>query len=320
MKTLITGATGFVGSHLLEALLKTREKQDIYCLVRRDSSCEDFRRRGLNALNSPLEDNQRLSGLLKGLDIEVVYHIAASARINLPRDEYLASNIEGTRNLMSGLKNSQASLKKVIYMSSIHADDGHTSQYGMSKRVAEQEVISSCAQMNVPYCIVRPPIVYGPGNKEGAGVMRFASAIKEKKLFSRLNFPGACSLVYIEDLVKLCLLVEGSPASDNQTFYVCSQQKVGVDELMDAISRVLDADRKKLKLPQPFYRLPAVFLPALKRFFGFGADMADTLGLLLNDSWTCDMSKTTNTTGFKAGHELEAGLQKTFNTQGGDIG
>jgi nucleoside-diphosphate-sugar epimerase len=304
MKTLITGAAGFIGCHLLEELMRTRNKDDIYCLSRQESSCDILKQKGVNVIKGDLDNKSILNSLFKNLDIEIVYHLAASARINRPWKEYLINNIVGTRNIMECIQEYGRSLKKVIYMSSILAGPGHTSLYGESKRLTEGTVIQTCQKTGVAYCILRAPIVYGPGNKADGGLMKIASAIRKKNLFSQLNFPGVCSLLYIRDLVRFCLLAEENEMANNQILYIYSDQRVTLEEIMDKIAMALNMPRQKIKLPILFYRLIHATLPLLSRCFSTGANTADFLGLLLNDSWVCGRSCAEELLKFKPNYKL----------------
>lgn len=312
MKTLITGATGFIGSHLLERLIKTRDKNEIYCLARHQSSCNNLRNRGVNVIKGSLEDKLALAGIFRDLNIEIVYHVAATARINRPASEYLINNIIGTRNIMECLQGYPSNLKKVIYMSSIHASSHHTSSYGKSKRIGEEIVIQVCQKIGVPYCILRPSIVYGPENKMEAGLMKFVAVIKKKKLFSRLNFPGVCSLIYVHDLVRFCLLVEKNEKANNKIFHIYSDQRVSIDEIMDKISAILGISRRRIKLPFLLYRTSSSFLPLLSKCFSIGGNLADSLSLLLNDSWSCRASSAEELLGFRPDYRLDRGLKETM--------
>lgn len=312
MKTLITGTTGFIGSHLLEEMLKTKDKSDIYCLVRKDGDYKRFKDRGLNVVKSGLEDNAGLTLALKDLDIEIVYHLAASARINRPQKEYLENNIIGTENIMRILCDYRRNLKKVVYMSSIHAYPNHRSSYAESKRGCEEIVVRKCKEMEVPYCILRPPIVYGPGSKVDAGLMRFISAVKNKKLLSRLNFPGVCSLVYIYDLVRFCLLVGQDGKANNRIFDVYSDKRIAVKEIMEKIAMNLGVPLCRIKLPPIFYDVPRFMLPLLSGCFGYGATLAASLGLLLNDSWAYNTPESEDMLGFEPHYNFDKGLEETL--------
>lgn len=304
MKTLITGAGGFIGGHLLEELIKARNKDDIYCLVRQEAACNILKQKGVNVVKGDLNNKSTLAGLFKNLGIEIVYHLAASARINRPRQEYLVNNIMGTRNLMECIQEYGKSLKKVIYMSSILAGPKHTSLYGKSKRLTEETVIQACQKIGVAYCILRAPIVYGPGNKTDGGLVKIAAAIRKKSFFSRLNFPGACGLIHIRDLVRFCLLAEENEKANNQILYIYSDQRVALEEIMDKIAMTLKMDRQKIKLPILFYRSIRAALPLLAKCFSAGANLADSLGLLLDDSWACGESCVEELLKFKPGYKL----------------
>lgn len=313
MNTLITGATGFIGRHLLTELLKIRDKKNLFCLVREKSpGLKLLENTGVNIIKSDLDDKTTLYSIFKNLDLQIVYHLAASARINRPANEYLVNNITGTENLMDCLQPNAKKIVKIVYISSLHARSDHKSSYSESKRKAEEAIIKFCKKTGVAYCILRPPIVYGPMNKTDAGLMKFVASIKKNGLISRLNFPGACSLIYMLDLVKFCLLAEKTIMANNKIFYIYSDQRVGLEEIMKKISSILDIPRNRIKLPNFCYRLADNILPFLSICSSFGANLSDTLGLLLNNSWVCDISEAEELLGFKPDYKIDRGLKETL--------
>jgi len=312
MNTLITGATGFIGRHLLEKIVNTRDREEVYCLARTKASCDELEREGISTIRADLKDRSILNERLKNLDIEIVYHLAALARINKSKNEYLINNIAGTENLMECLKSHAKSLKKIIHMSSIHAYPGHNSAYAKSKKKGEEIVIEVCRGMGIPYCILRPPIVYGPGCKADAGLLKFSASASKKSIFSRLNFPGKCSLVHVYDLVRFCICLEKSKEADNQIFSIYSDKCVSIDDIMEKIYRELDIVRKKIKIPGVFYAAIGKMLPLALSLLPSGADLEDSMNLLLKDSWTCDMLKARELLNFEPDYNIDGSIKEVL--------
>lgn len=185
-KVLITGGTGFVGSHLIDELLKKKKK--IRCLALKEDlilgsinqkRITYFKSKGVEIFYGDLTRRETLAGLLKNID--EVYHIAAIARpMPLPRKEFYNVNFNGTKNLFYEIlkqnKHYKNQIKKIVYVSSISVlgfsrDKKPLTEsspylpvsiYGESKRDAEIFVLDFCRKNNLSCTILRPPMIYGP--------------------------------------------------------------------------------------------------------------------------------------------------------------
>ncbi len=178
MKALVTGATGFVGSHLVEAL--RRRGDEVTALVRSLKKAEALRPLAVRVIQGDLDDIVALSKAVEGQD--VIYHVAGVISA-LSEAEFMASNRGGTRNLVEAAKVSGAR-PRFILVSSMAAGGPSprgrplkgeeppkpVTRYGRSKLAAERVVEAS----DLPWTIVRPPMVYGPRDREVLKVFRLA--------------------------------------------------------------------------------------------------------------------------------------------------
>jgi nucleoside-diphosphate-sugar epimerase len=177
MRALVTGATGFVGSHLVEAL--QNDSVEVTALARSAAKAADLAQFGVRVVNGDLHDNAGLERAVR--DQDVVYHVAG---VVAARDEaeFLRSNRDGTRNVVTAAE--RQGRPRFVLVSSLAAagpaprgaplsgtEAPHpVTAYGRSKLAAEQIVRSS----SLPWSIVRPPIVYGPRDREVLKVFRLA--------------------------------------------------------------------------------------------------------------------------------------------------
>src|SRR3990172_2848019 len=169
MKALVTGATGFIGSHLTEELI--RRGYSVTCLVRKASSP-----RWLDGIEATMvcgdcEDEGSLNGL--SADFDYIFHLAGLTKAKRD-DDFFRANSGGTENLLRVLSRKARRLKRFLYLSSLAAvgpsEDGAplseraaphpVSSYGRSKR--EGEEINLRNRDRIPVTILRPPAVYGP--------------------------------------------------------------------------------------------------------------------------------------------------------------
>jgi nucleoside-diphosphate-sugar epimerase len=192
MKLAITGGTGFVGSHLLDAALAAGHR--IAALTRRDQP----EREGIAWVAGDLQDREALRRLVDGAD--AVIHVAGT--ISAPSAaEFEKGNVTGTLAMLAAA--TAGGVQRFVHVSSLAAREPKLSLYGASKAKAEELVHSS----GLDWAIVRPPAVYGPGDKETLELFRMA------KLGLMLMPPkGRVSVIHADDLARL-LLALGGPAA-----------------------------------------------------------------------------------------------------------
>ena len=195
MKLAITGGTGFVGSHLLDVALA--EGHRVAALTRRDQP----ERAGVDWVRGDLQDREALRRLVDGVD--AVIHVAGT--INAPNAAgFHRGNVQGTLAMLAAA--TAGGIRRFIHVSSLAAREPRLSLYGGSKAKAEELVHSS----GLDWAIVRPPAVYGPGDKETLELFRMA------KLGLMLMPPkGRVSVVHADDLARLLVALAGPSVPSN---------------------------------------------------------------------------------------------------------
>ena len=192
MKLAITGGTGFVGSHLVDAALAAG--QEVKALARREQPA----RKGLEWISGSLEDREPLERLVDEAD--AVIHVAGVINSTTAAGFELG-NVGGTLAMLAAA--TAGGVRRFVHVSSLAAREPRLSLYGASKARAEELVHGS----GLDWAIVRPPAVYGPGDKETLELFRMA------KLGLMLMPPrGRLSLIHVGDLARL-LLALAEPAA-----------------------------------------------------------------------------------------------------------
>lgn len=195
MKLAITGGTGFVGGHLLDAALAAGHQ--VKALTRRQQP----EREGLKWVMGDLNDRHGLERLVDGA--EAVIHVAGViSATNAAAFEL--GNVTGTLSMLSAA--TAGGIHRFVHVSSLAAREPKLSLYGASKERAEELVMSS----GLDWAIVRPPAVYGPGDRETLELFRMA------KLGLMLMPPkGRVSVIHVGDLARLLLALSSldAPAS-----------------------------------------------------------------------------------------------------------
>jgi len=192
LKLAITGATGFVGGRLLEQALAAGH--EVRALTRRPQQP----REGLSWIAGSLDDQASLDLLAEGADAMI--HVAGV--INAPDPAgFEAANVMGTSAVLAAAEHSQ--IKRFVHVSSLSAREPKLSAYGASKAGSEALVAAS----SLPHAIIRPPAVYGPGDKETFELFRMA-----RRGIVLLPPEGRLSLIHVDDLARL-LLALADPAA-----------------------------------------------------------------------------------------------------------
>src|SRR3954451_13789404 len=195
MRVAITGGTGFVGAHLLDVALTGGH--EVKALTRREQSPRD----GLEWISGDLASRDALERLVDGVD--AIIHVAGTISGHSGA-AFEIGNVAGTLSMLAAA--TAGGVQRFVHVSSLAAREPKVSQYGASKARAEELVHSS----GLDWAIVRPPAVYGPGDRETLELFRMA------KIGLMLMPPrGHLSVIHVADLARLLLALAApeAPAS-----------------------------------------------------------------------------------------------------------
>jgi len=185
MKLAITGGTGFVGSHLIDAALGAGH--EVRALTRRDQEPRD----ALEWVPGSLEDREALRELVTEMD--AVIHVAGAISAGSAAG-FEQGNVDGTLAMLAAA--TAGGIHRFVHVSSLAAREPKLSLYGASKARAEELVERS----GLDWAMVRPPAVYGPGDKETLELFRMA-----KLGLMAVPPRGRLSLIHVDDLARLLL-------------------------------------------------------------------------------------------------------------------
>lgn len=274
-KVLITGATGFIGSYLMP--ISSQQKFQITAAVRKNLS---------QSLSGPIrivkvgniDEKTNWQEALQGIDI--VIHLAARAHIinetiPNPEAEFIKVNTQGTANLVQ--QSIQAGVKHFIFISSIGAMTTQSdriltenspchpdSPYGRSKLQAEQALINLAKDSNMTWTILRPTLVYGPGNP--GNMERLMKLIKQGLPLPFGAIKNRRSFVFVGNLVAAIITCLDHPKAANQIFLISDNQAVSTPQLIRLIAQ---------QIQQPCQLLPVP--TTLLRFLGYLGDRIESI-------------------------------------------
>jgi uncharacterized protein YbjT (DUF2867 family) len=194
----VTGATGFVGQTLVRTALEAG--WSVRALTRSPKPSSE----GLSWINGSLEDAASLAELVRGSD--AVIHVAGVVNA-ADQAGFAKGNIEGTRAVVKAAEN--AGVSRFSHVSSLSAREPALSNYGWSKAEAETVVASS----NLDWTMVRPPAIYGPGDKDMLDLFKMA-----QRGFILLPPAGRLSVIEVSDLARLLLVLIDKPQTIGQIY------------------------------------------------------------------------------------------------------
>ncbi len=269
MRALVTGGSGFIGSHLAEVL--TGRGWGVRCLVRRATGLGWIENLKVHLVRGDCRDKPSLGPAVEGVDY--VFHLAGVINA-LSWEEYFQANVVGTRNLLEAVAERNPGLRKFIYVSSISAagpsrkgrvlteDDPciPITDYGRSKLAAEEAVHVFADRF--PCVIIRPPNVIGPRQRELGEAVRL---IRRRIKPSVGAGEPQTSLCYIGDVVEALILAAEKPAADGRTYFLAYPRPYAWSEVTEAIQETLGIRFILLKIPYPVQWLAAVAAEAAAR-------------------------------------------------------
>ncbi|MFN4038066.1 MAG: NAD-dependent epimerase/dehydratase family protein [Erythrobacter sp.] len=264
----LTGATGFVGSHTLEAALAAGHQ--VRALTRREQPPVD----GVTWVRGDLGDTAALAAFVAGAD--AVTHVAGLTNTPDPV-EFTPANVTGTAHVIAAMK--AAKLKRLVFVSSLAARKPDLSAYGASKAAAEALVEAS----GLDCTTVRPPGVYGPRDVDYLEMFRTA-----KLGFVPLPPGGASSIIHVSDLARLLVgLAAGNAAATKKQTYEPDDGREGGwshKELAEAIGKAIGKRRVFAPhLPEGLLSIAAKVDGALR---GSGAKLTpDRVGYMCHPNW-----------------------------------
>jgi nucleoside-diphosphate-sugar epimerase len=318
-RMLVTGATGFIGRHLVERLAD--DEDDIRCLVREPSVMAGL---GVELMRGDVTDRRSLDEAVQGVD--VVYHLAGRT-LALSSEELHLVNAEGTRNLAAACA-SRTSPPILVFVSSLAAagpsnggrplveedEPAPVSEYGRSKRAAEL-ILQSFAD-SVPITVFRPPGVFGPRERHMLALFR---SVNKGWNVVPVRTPLQMSFIYVEDLVEGLLLGAERGArlhhedASRGYYYVGFDASPTYAELSEMIAQALGRESlTTVRLPSTIgFAVAGVSEVVAKARRRPSLLNLDKMTEAAAGSWTCDSGRAVRELGFHTPRTFLERLQET---------
>ena len=261
-KILVTGATGFIGSHLVERLLKDGVGlDDLRLLVVPGVSLTNLPRRKFEIIWGDIRDKKAVKKAVN--EVETIYHLAAKTVFEGETyKDFKGVNVDGTRNLLEAARNQ--AIQKFVFFSSIsvyglpaycgeriNCDETWPKKpaedYGKSKLEAEKLLIKAHKNWNIPYVIIRPTTVYGP--RDHQGILELYRAIKGHYFFRIGDGNSKMDYVFVKDLVKGARQAQLSKYTADD-FILGADKPVTLKEIVNCIAKSIDEKIPNISVPK----------------------------------------------------------------------
>lgn len=313
-KILLTGATGFVGSHV--ARLLREAGHEVIAIVRTSSQDNYLRYLGIKLLYGSLEDPllNKISQQIPGVD--AVIHMAGIIKARKLSD-FEKINTSGSANIYALAK--KINVPRFVFVSSIAARGPNlpglieselkpVSVYGKSKRVAEDLLLQE--KKGPKLVIMRPPVVYGPGDRETLTLFRYF----EKGIFPVVgNGAKKISFVYVEDLAKILMQAVLSPQVGVGPYYPedgsCGYSWHQVHQVAE---KIYQKKIRKIKIPLTVAKIAVSFSELYSKLKKKAPMLSrDKYAEMKQDSWTCSVEPCLKELGYRQPLiSLEEGLDR----------
>ncbi|MDR3049985.1 MAG: NAD-dependent epimerase/dehydratase family protein [Elusimicrobiota bacterium] len=263
MKVLITGANGFVGSHIVEKLLENKE--EVSAIVRKTSNLKWIKDLPITLKYGSLDDAVFLESC--AAEVDAIVHCAGTVRA-MDKEGYFKSNVENTANLCRAALNANPKLKRFIYISSqaamgpsaseigkkLDEDLKPASDYGESKLAAEK-ALKNQLKNKIPYTILRPASVYGPRDKD---IFIFFNLVN-KHLKPITAKKRLIQLVFVKDIAKAVISAINNEKSANKTFYLAQKKPYSWKEVAETINKTAKKSLLPVILPDFIFKIAGFF-------------------------------------------------------------
>lgn len=238
---LVTGATGFVGGHLVKRL--RQEGRKVRAVVRTPAKAQALVDLGVEVVPGDMVDPASLEAAAKGCD--AIIHLVGIIQEGRGFT-FKSVHVEGTRNVLDAAK--KAGVKHFIYQSALGTRENAKSEYHRTKWGAEKLVKAN----GIPYTILRPSLIYGPGD---LFTIRLAEMIRLSPVLPVIG-AGKSKIqpIYIEDVVSCIAKILAGGQHLGKVYEIGGPEELTYEEVTKAIAKVLGVNRPVVHMPLSFMR------------------------------------------------------------------
>ncbi len=314
---LVTGAAGFIGSHLVRELRRRCDR--VVCLVRPGESISRLADLDCRIHYGDLLEKSTLVDAVAGVDY--IFHLAARMG-GVPPETLFRVNYQGTKNLVEVCREQGVVPERFLFASSVTvmgpSGKNHSlnegapcrplSAYGKSKLAAEEYLAS--AENTLPYTILRLPVVYGPGSDGGLYIF---FKLMSKGLQVNVGTLEA-TVCFVWDVVQGMIAAAGNPRTRGEIYILGEEKTYQLKQIYQTISSILE--KRYISLPLPYF-----VLHVLSFFIEIYSKLTESIPVmtreeltmyLKNHYWRYDTSKASRDFGFQSRYPFAKGARITI--------
>jgi nucleoside-diphosphate-sugar epimerase len=314
MKIAITGATGFIGSHLTEALVA--QGHEVTCLARSREKMNWIRDLPVRMIYGDVCRKHSLEKFVAGQ--EVIVHLAGLTKAP-DLETYTRVNVEGTKNVLSAAAAKGVRLRRFVMISSQEAmgpspdgkpigeDAGQKplSMYGISKSLAEKVLKS---WNSIPMTVIRPPAVYGPRDRDIFAYFKLASL----GITPIVGYSNVLSVVYVKNLVSgICLAIDRG-LGGYRSYFFTDGEAITWTNMSELISEALHRRTARIRIPTTVVRalgeLAGLYSAVTHRALLLSKDKIDALKAA---HWLISDQRARSELGYKPCYSTAQGVSET---------
>jgi dihydroflavonol-4-reductase len=317
LKALVTGGTGFVGSHLVDLLVE--RGYSVRCLVRESSNRRYLKAPELEFVFGGLDSQTDWDAALDGVD--VVYHVAGLTFARRSSD-YFRVNQRGTEEILSAVLKHRSQIKRFVYISSQAAvgparggtpvneatDPKPISPYGESKLMGEEAV--RAVRDLIDFCIVRPPAVYGPRDY---AILEIFKSVARGVAPTIGPYDMQFSLVHVRDLAEGILLAGESNKSSGRTYFISSDMVYSMSAVNKLLSNIVGKPIRNFAIPRAVAYTVAVAAEGVAAITRRPPIInRDKVRDFSQSCWGCSIDAAKRDLGYRQRVPIESGLRDTY--------
>ena len=248
-KVLVTGASGFLGGRLARRLLD--EGYQLSLLVRPTAALDATLKSQCHIVYGDLCDQNALELAVR--DCEWIFHCAANVKTWDSDDNYYRANVAGVQHLLDALVQNSPALKRFVHISTVDvygypiapADESSPVRktgfgYGDSKLEGEQRVLRMASDHNLPFTIIRPGNIIGPGSQF---ISEIGTALKSGHMLTIGGGLAHAGLIDVDNLIDLILWAADSDTALNETYNARDESDMNWRECLSQLQRALNAPK-----------------------------------------------------------------------------
>ena len=314
---LVTGGTGFVGSHLVDRLIE--EGRSVRCLVRQTSNLRYLKHPDLEFAYGGLDSSTDWDAAFRGVD--TIYHVAGLPYAKR-RNEYYQVNHRGTEAILAAALKHRGQIRKLVHISSLAAvgpgrdgvpvnegtEAAPITPYGRSKLLAEEAVMAVGDLL--PFTIVRPPAVYGPRDY---ALFEFFKEVARGRSPMIGRDDKRISLVHVRDLVNGIVLAGESESATGRAYFISSEEIYSWREVAALLARVMGKKTRTIAIPRSVAYGVALAAEAAAAFSSKPPVInRDKVTDLAQKCWACSVDRAKEELGYRQRIDLEQGFRETL--------